>query len=71
VIFRTVRTLLRASYTGKKPVRLLGVHLSNFDDLSQLELPLIPQEGRREQALKAVDEIRAKFGDDVIHLGRV
>jgi DNA polymerase-4 len=70
VVFRTVRTLLRASYSGKKPVRLLGVHLSNFDDLSQLELPLLPQEGRREQALKAVDEIRAKFGDDAIHLGR-
>jgi len=70
VVFRTVRSLLRRSYDAKKPVRLLGVHLTNFDDLSQLELPLIPQEGRREQALKAVDEIRARFGDDAIHLGK-
>jgi DNA polymerase-4 len=70
VVFRTVRGLLRGAYSGKHPVRLLGVHLSNFDDMSQLELPLLPEEGRRGKALRAVDEIRAKFGDDIIHLGR-
>jgi DNA polymerase IV len=70
VVFRTVRALFRAAYGGKKKIRLLGVHLTNFDDRSQLELPLIPYDGRREQALKAVEELRAKFGDDVIHVGK-
>jgi len=69
VIFETVRGLFRAAYDKRQAVRLLGVHLSNFDDATQMELPLNPQRGQREELLKAVDKIRARFGDDVIHVG--
>jgi hypothetical protein len=70
VVFRTIRNLFRTAHSGKKPIRLLGVHLGNFDDSTQLTLPLLPREERREQALKAVEEIRAKFGDASIHVGK-
>ena len=69
VIFDTVQSLFRAAYDREQAVRLLGVHLSNFDDAAQMELPLNPQRQHREELLKAVDRIRAKFGDDVIHVG--
>jgi len=69
VVYRTVRELLRTAYGGGEPVRLIGVHLSNFDDATQLELPLLPHEEKRHEVLKAVDEIRAKYGDGVIHVG--
>lgn len=70
VIFDTVKGLFYASYDTRQAVRLLGVHLSNFDDAAQLELPLSPHRGQREDLLKAVDKIRARFGDDVIHVGQ-
>jgi DNA polymerase IV len=69
VIFETVKGLFHAAYDTRQAVRLLGVHLSNFDDASQMELPLNPRREHREELLKAVDKIRARFGDDVIHVG--
>ena len=70
VIFRTVRELFRKAYTAGSPVRLLGVQLSNFDEQTQLELDLDPGIRRRTQLLQAVGEIRTKYGDDAIHIGR-
>jgi len=71
LVYRIVCELLRASYTGAKPVRLLGVHLSNFDEQEQLTLDLVPHDARRKEVMKAVEEIRAKYGDAAIHLGQV
>jgi len=36
----------------------------------QLELKLFPEDMKRTSMLNAVDKIRKKFGDDVIHVGR-
>jgi DNA polymerase IV len=69
VVFETVKALFHGSYDTQQAVRLVGVHLSNFDDAAQMELPLTPQREHREELLKAVDKIRARFGDDVIHVG--
>jgi DNA polymerase IV len=69
VIFDTIRSLFHGAYDAQQAVRLVGVHLSQFDDAAQMELPLIPQRGHREDLLKAVDKIRSRFGDDVIHVG--
>jgi DNA polymerase IV len=69
VVFRAVNELFRAAYSGKKLVRLLGVRLSNFSDREGGELDLFPGDGRRSQMFDAVDKLRKKFGDDVIHVG--
>ena len=69
VVFRTMKELLEASYTRRLPIRLLGVRATHLIDECQLELSLFPEEGKRTQMLDAVDKIRKKFGDDVIHVG--
>ena len=69
VVLGSVTGLLRAAYSGKKPVRLLGVRLSNFSGSEGGELSLFPGDRRRSQMFDAVDKLRKKFGDDVIHVG--
>lgn len=68
IVYRTARELLHQLHDGR-PVRLIGVHLSNFSAGEQLELRFSEKDGNREKMLKAVDDLRAKFGDNVIHVG--
>lgn len=70
VVFKTVRDLLRKNYTRKLAVRLLGVKLSNLIEEDQTELDLFSDE-KRNAALTAVDKIRKKYDEDVIHVGGV
>ncbi len=69
LIYETMLKLLGLALTRRAPVRLLGVRASHLIDEDQLELPLFPQDQKRSDMLHAVDEIRKKFGDDVIHVG--
>lgn len=71
VIFQSIKNLFRRAYSGDEKVRLLGVRLSEFVAGAQLELSLDPSAERRRTILKAVEEIRERFGDSVIHLGGV
>ncbi len=69
VVLGSVVGLLRGAYLGKKPVRLLGVRLSNFSGREEGDLNLFPGDNRRSQMFDAVDKLRKKFGGDVIHVG--
>jgi len=68
VVFGAARDLLHRLYS-RRPVRLLGVHLSNFTSGEQLTFRFSESDDHRERMLKAVDVLRAKFGEDVIHVG--
>ena len=68
-MYRTTRGLLRRGYTRKMPLRLLGVHLSHFMDEQDREPGLFGNADRRGPVLDAVEKIREKFGDDIIHVG--
>ncbi len=68
VVLKSVSGLFRATYSGKKLVRLLGVRLSNFSEREEGDPDLFP-DGRRSVMFDAVDRLRKKFGDDVIHVG--
>lgn len=70
MIFSTVKEIFHKSWKKQSSVRLLGVQLSNFDEGEQLQLDLIPSDARRDKMLGAIEKIRGKFGDDVIHLGK-
>jgi len=70
IVFKTVKELLEISYTRHLPLRLLGVRASHLVDEEQLELQLFTEDQKRTSMLNAVDKIRKKFGDDVIHVGR-
>ena len=70
IVFKTMKELLETSCTRHLPLRLLGVRASHLVEEEQLELKLFPEDQKRTSMLKAVDKIRKKFGDDVIHVGR-
>lgn len=65
-VFTYARTLLRKNLKPKRAVRLLGVSLSEFIPADAADLPLFEEPKRQEEALKAVDSIRSKFGRDAI-----
>lgn len=69
IVFRTVQDLLHKAYARSLAIRLLGIGLSNFVEETEPELELFPSIKKRDQMLHAIDKIREKFGDDVIHAG--
>ncbi len=71
VIFATAARLLDKALAGKqKPVRLLGVGISNLvSDVKQLYLFDYSTQ-RQERLDKAIDRIRKKYGFDSIQTGR-
>jgi hypothetical protein len=68
-VFTTARGLLRSAYKRKLPLRLIGISLRNFESGDQEELTLFSTTQPRDKMLDAVNEIRKKFGKDVIHVG--
>ena len=70
-VFRAVRDLFRGNYERPLAARLLGVGVSKFVDEAEEDLSLFPSDGRRERMLEAVNALRGRFGDDVIHVGGV
>jgi DNA polymerase IV len=71
VVFNVARKLLLEGYTRNTPLRLLGVSLKNFVSVEQTELSLFPANNVRDKMLDAINDIRRKFGDDVIHVGGI
>jgi len=71
-IFRTVCELLRKTALGAKPVRLLGISLSNFESKGNSQLFLFQERvgpEKKEQLNKAMDSIWDKYGDTALQSG--
>ena len=68
-IFKTVRALFQANWEQGRAVRLLGVHVSNFQDQPQ-QMDLLDGDPRTrwKQALSATDRLRDKYGDKAVFL---
>jgi len=69
-----LQPLLRRSWSRPKPLRLVGVRLSNLHtNLSDPELPLtgLPQKSAQErrQLTEATDQVRSRFGNEAILRG--
>jgi DNA polymerase IV len=67
VLLRWTKDLLHRTLEQGRPVRLLGVRTSDFYDDTQTEMLFSTPAEKRESILKAVDELRRKYGDDIIH----
>ena len=71
-IYRLSMALLRELWSGKEPVRLLGLSLTDIDRGDAEQLSLFPDEERearleRDRRLdKAMDEVRSRFGSGTI-----
>jgi DNA polymerase IV len=68
-IFTQVRTLFRRNWKAGAEVRLLGVHVSSFDEpAGQINLLESERQQRWKQALAAADRLRDKFGEASVGL---
>lgn len=72
-IYKTASGLLKENWAGRRPIRLLGVGLSGFDEGEREQVSFfdldeqLPDERKKEEKLeKAIDSIRAKYGSDVV-----
>jgi len=64
------RRLLLANWDRKQAVRLLGVHVSQFEDTAgQFDLLDGGRNERWRQALEAADKLRDKYGESAVALG--
>lgn len=71
-ILKTAWQLFLGSNLPEKPVRLIGVGISSFDDDPTGQADLFAQPEQREsdrQLLKTIDDIAAKFGTGKLQLG--
>lgn len=70
-IYEQIRRLFLQNWKAGQMVRLLGVQTSNFETpASQLDLLEPSRSARWQQALKAADHLRDKFGESAIGLAR-
>ena len=71
VLFRVGRALLVREADGTS-FRLLGIGLSKIEPASKCDPPNLLDEraSRRAATERAIDTVRAKFGDDAVRLGR-
>ena len=69
VVYDAACGLLAKEVSHRRRFRLLGVRLTNFIEREDEEMSLFHENGKRSEMLDAMDKLREKFGDDVIHLG--
>lgn len=64
-IYETAQSLFLKHWIAGRPVRLLGVGVTNLDKPHR-QLSLWEDYDKREDLTKAVDDLRERFGDDII-----
>jgi len=68
-IFEQIRMLFRRNWKAGAEIRLLGVHASSFEEVSdQINLLEGDRQQRWKQALAAADKLRDKFGESSVGL---
>ncbi len=70
VVNRAAIGLFKKSYDKTTPVRLIGAGLSNFIDTGMTMELFETHESKRDSVLQTVDEIRKKYGIDIISMGK-
>jgi DNA polymerase IV len=68
-VFEQIRTLFRKNWKKGAEVRLLGVHVSSFENVTgQINLLEGDRQQRWRQALAAADKLRDRFGESSVGL---
>jgi DNA polymerase-4 len=70
-VFDEVKKVFLKAYSRRAPIRLLGVGLTQFVAGVEENPSLFPSDEKRSHVLGAVDRLKKKFGDDLIHTGSV
>jgi DNA polymerase-4 len=68
-LFEEIRKLFRKNWKPGAPVRLLGVHVSNWtEETAQMQLSGEESREKWSRTLAAADKLRDKFGDSAVSL---
>ncbi len=67
-VFDVIRGLFRENWVAGRAVRLVGVQLSNLEDVAP-QAPLPTQTASRPAGGTAIDKVRGRFGYDAIRVG--
>jgi DNA polymerase IV len=71
VIFKNAMNLLRQNWQRRVRIRLIGVHLSQFEpETGQLELFPDPYEIKYRNLYEQMDQVRERFGFDSVRAGK-
>jgi DNA polymerase IV len=70
-IFETAVKLLRKADTRRVSIRLIGIHLTNFNEFAEQEEIFEDEEMRRKKMFRAITKIRDKFGFASIQFGGI
>lgn len=69
-IYEKASMLLDSVWDGVRPVRLIGVGVSGFEEMvRQLSLWQDPEQAQRRKVQDTIDDIRFRFGDDAVQRG--
>lgn len=73
IIYKTILKLFEEAFDAKQLYRLLGVSVSNFlDDNENQQLSLFSEENTKKDSLNnAIDDLRSKFGKEIITRARL
>lgn len=69
-IYQTARDLLDRNKLLRKPIRLLGVGVSNLKEYEGTQLSLFSDKITREELTRTIDQIKDRFGDGSITRAR-
>ena len=69
-IFQQIRSLFRKNWKKGAEIRLLGVHVSSFEEASASQMTLLDngRHQRWQQAMAAADKLRDRFGESSVGL---
>lgn len=70
IIFNTAVALLRKGDTRRVSARLVGIHLTKFNEFSEQEILFEDKDTIRKKMLRAVTKVRDKYGYSVVQFGR-
>ncbi len=71
VIYNNAMNLLRENWQRRVRIRLIGIHLSQFEpETGQLELFPDPNETKYRNLYEKVDQVRERFGFESVRAGR-
>jgi DNA polymerase-4 len=70
LIYKTGKKLIKDNKLFKKPLRLLGIGVSNLSDSGKIQLNLFDKEAGDSEIDKTIDNIKRKYGFDKISRAR-
>lgn len=70
LIYKTGKKLIKDNKLFKKPLRLLGIGVSNLSDSEKIQLNLFDKEAGDSEIDKTIDDIKRKYGFDKISRAR-